>query len=372
MKLNKKGFGVAEIAIVILLIGILAAAVIAGFMGIKKNATEHVKEEATKSIEIINQTKHAYPTILSSDLTSGLTIEEGEYEVYELGGYSIKGTGYNGVDALTNKGTLFLSGNGTLDKTSKIDGGTGWSVVNYGELTLSDLVIQGGKGNKIYPIECYGDSKTYLNNVVCEGDRSVIVVDTEAKVFISGANSKVSLTAAHTTNSTGRHIFYILGEVNINDGKYTVGNKSNTYGFVAGGSLTIKKGYFSGSQTYAFYLCNEGKIEIHDGVFNIPNGKFFNLYVANGVRPTGTITITGGTFLSDSAMSVTGYHTAGNDAYKDAQIVEISGGYFQQKPTVGIAEGYRVSDTQRSVVCSDGVTRTLWVVEKIPPETTQE
>ena len=112
MKLNKKGFGVAEMAIVILLIGILAAAVIVGFLGIKKNATEHVDDEMSRSIEIIHQTKHAYPTILSGD-TKSIRIKSGEYEVYEMGGYDILagGDGITVEIALHEKHLLYMYSN---------------------------------------------------------------------------------------------------------------------------------------------------------------------------------------------------------------------------------------------------------------------
>ena len=77
MKLNKKGFGVAEIAIVVLLIGILAAAVIAGFMGIKKNANDVADEQGKIAQTMSNDLKHSFPIVLSDD-QNGLIIKPGE------------------------------------------------------------------------------------------------------------------------------------------------------------------------------------------------------------------------------------------------------------------------------------------------------
>ena len=351
MKLNKKGFGVAEIAIVILLIGILAAAVIVGFMGIKKNATEHVKEEATKSLEIIHQTKHAYPTILSKDLTTGLKVGDGEYEVYELGGYSIKGTGHGGVDALTNKGTLFITGNGTIDTTSVIDGGSGWSVQNYGDLTLSDLIVKGGKGKKIYPFTCYGGSVTTLNNIICEGDRSVFNINKNAKVFISGVNTHIYINP--NTGGTGRYLFYLSGEVTIYDGTFNMKKDKNTYAWINGGKMTIENATFkqdtpTNYHGFLFTYTSGGQLIIKGGSFDCRSSTSFITF--DGA--SGSVTISGGEFKNAPTKFATGV-----DASKKYEYISITGGTFYFDPKIGNANGwgeYVPKDTHKIVDNGNG------------------
>ena len=314
MKLNKKGFGVAEMAIVILLIGILAAAVIVGFMGIKKNATEHVKEEATKSLEIIHQTKHAYPTILSKD-QKGLKIGEGEYEVYELGGNTIWCDGYY---AVRNKGTLYLSGNGTTDDSSFISGRADnkkaysaqyTALLNEkGCLYVSDLIIYAGesKNKSGYPAVNVWDGEVYLNNVIIESLNCPIQV-LKGSVEIDGVNTLVSNSY---TPRTGGHLMYIASyygeaKVHIKGGTFRARN-INTWCYSQMGIVTITGGTFIPTTTgpNKFGLAIQGSkamkagFYVSDGgVFNI-DGGVFQLYNTEPMfaGTDGFITITGGEF----------------------------------------------------------------------------
>lgn len=366
MKLNKKGFGVAEMAIVILLIGILAAAVIVGFLGIKKNANEHVKEEATKSIEIINQTKHAYPTILSSDLENGLKIKEGEYEVYELGGYKIL-DGATGVSPIYVEagGTLYVSGNGTLDNTSKIDGTaqpTIAAVVNYGELTLSDLIISGGNknvGTLAYAFACYGKSITTLNNVKLVGGTAVTYVSGSTKLYINGVNTRIVLP--YESCKSGRNLFYIYGNntIEINDGTFSVEDQHNTYFYITGAStVTINGGQFVDRDNTTvdnyriFGLANGAKLNINGGFFNATVCDC-NKYGMFHFAGDATVIITGGEFKKEPARFASGVD-------KNTKILEITDApndgteqlIFHYAPNVGedggwgqyVADDYEIYD----------------------------
>lgn len=363
MKLNKKGFGVAEIAIVILLIGILAAAVIVGFLGIKKNATEHVKEEATKSLEMIHQTKHAYPTILSGD-TKSIRIKSGEYEVYEMGGYDILAGGDGIYPMYIEKdGTLYITGNGTLEGESTIDGtkrGDYRTLVNGGTLIASDLRIIGGDTtNKVYPLLCKAYSTTELNNVVVSGGCSTIQVNEYATLTINGVNSKTIFRAG---GKSGRNIFWIKGTVVINNGETIMGRThSNSYFWVNGGSLTINDGTYkdgdgfasNAASYYVFYLsdafADEASTQDSINVIEQPaeliiNGGIFDCRVCNCSTNNSfiyfdgdaTVTITGGEFKKEPAKFVIGAVKGENSTKK----LIITGGTFHFDPQMGNSNGW--------------------------------
>ena len=384
MKLNKKGFGVAEIAIVVLLIGILAAAVIAGFMGIKKNAHDSAESQKEKAEDIIHATKHAYPTILSTN-QEGLVIGEGEYEVYELGGYSITGKAVNGSSlnsGVINQGTLFITGNGTLDKNIAINSNlplydNGYTAIeNYGDLTISDIVVIGGgkyskSVNQCYAFACYGGSTTTINNIYFNTTNGGFYATGGATLDINGTNTVVTNTGSLRT---GAYLFIVQGttkkdelgkvvvdedgnpvilysDVVINDGKYSLDDKgNNTYMWInTYGRVTINNAIFSGTTRQGFIVYPKGYLEINGGVFKLA-AKIPYIQADAG----STVVITGGEFISDTSAFIKG---TGN--------VSITGGAFYIKPkSEWLAAGYSVSQNKQSVVCSDGVTRQLYVVTK--------
>lgn len=372
MKLNKKGFGVAEIAIVVLLIGILAAAVIAGFMGIKKNANDVADEQGKIAQTMSNDLKHTFPTILSTDLKNGLRIKEGEYEVYELGGYKLAaGTSVNGALYVEKNATLFVSGNGTLDDTSKIAGSNRVkeaAINNYGNLTLSDLIITGGtiyNKNSRYQLTCSGQSVTTLNNVKITGANGTISVGSKAKLYINGTNTTViyPYQACHS----GCNLFYISysGEVVINEGTFIVRDGNNKYFALQGGTLTINGGEFR-DEEYAvsssvidieeikingdFYEVN---VEINGGVFNCASQTaFINIkstdYDSGKAisEYKGKVTITGGEFVTKPPKFVKNNCTDSDGVVeiKDAPNDGTEQLIFHYAPSVGwgqyVAEGY--------------------------------
>lgn len=372
MKLNKKGFGVAEIAIVILLIGILAAAVIVGFMGIKKNATEHVKEEATKSLEIIHQTKHAYPTILSSDLKNGLKIKEGEYEVYELGGYKISaGSSVDGAIYVEENATLFLSGTGTLDDTCKVAGSTRVkesAIVNEGNLTLSDLIVTGGtytNKNSRYQISGYGKSETTLNNVKVVGANGTISVMDNAKVTINGTNTHITLPSGAAMS--GGSLFYIAlaGEVIVNDGWLELKDQHNQYfGLDLGGRVTINGGTIKADATCSsifnikertyYGVFYDAIVKINGGIFDCAVRDALIVFNYNGSDENfefkGNVTITGGEFIKEPPRFVWNQYSKANGVVviKDAPNDGTDQLIFHFAPNAGsdggwgqyVAEGY--------------------------------
>lgn len=402
MKLNKKGFGVAEIAIVILLIGILAAAVIAGFMGIKKNAHDAVDSQQKFAETMDHELKHTFPTILSDDLTTGLSIGEGQYEVYEMAGYNILngGKGSN-VYPINNKGTLYVKGVGTLDRNSIINGNFsakqgGRAIANYGTLVLDDLIVIGGYGERVYPVAGYTGSKTTLNNVICEGSAGIIYIEGEkTELTINGTNSQLTfIVLPYFSNNggvTGRNAVWVAqgAKLTINDGVVNIKRDSNTYAWIELGTIVINGGEFKSTSnqngfTFAYNdptKVGTGELIINNGIFNCKatKGGFLNfagtpakVTISGGLfncnkssKPfmnfgsgTAEVTILGGEFIeyTDNAKFKSGTGSGS---------VVISGGAFAVKPKAEwIAEGSSISAEKQPVVCKDGVTRNLWVVTK--------
>lgn len=382
MKLNKKGFGVAEIAIVILLIGILAAAVIAGFMGIKQNANDVAEEQKEIAQTMSNELKHSFPTILSED-QKGLEIKKGEYEVYELGGYSITGKPLNGSSlnsGVINEGTLFITGNGTLDKSIAINSNlpsynTGYTAIdNYGDLTLSDLVVIGGgkyvrSKNQCYAIGCYGaDGKITMNNVYYNTTNGGFYVADGATLILKGTNTYVTNLGSERT---GAYYFYSYGYLDaaekvkepdvwssiiIEDGTYHMARWYTAFAYlVQNAKITVKGGNFTAASgatpQYGFMVYNDAKLEIEGGLFNFPVSK--SLFVVSG---SGQIVITGGDFVSKVTVGV----SSGSPALK------ICGGAFAWDPSAYVDDesgAYTITKTS-DYVCCDGKTRTMYVVTK--------
>ncbi len=359
----------AQVAIVIVVIAILATVIIAGVTGITKNAEDNVESQQEIAETMMSDIKHAFPTILSENLTNGLSIEEGQYEVYELGGYSIKGKGAgSGIYPVYNKGTLYISGNGTLDENSAIDGNypisstvdNGYiAIKNYGKLFLNDLVIKGGGNrysNREYYIYCHENSETTLDNVRYITGAGGFSVSKGATLTIKGTNSSVKWIkpVGQDNGVTSLYLFIIRGTVDIYDGTFDMGKNGNTYAWVNGGTLTIENGTFKQSEASVRYgfLFNgtaNGKVTIKDGFFDCSASRtFFQFDVP------GTVTILGGEFVNTPSL-VGGTGT-----------IVITGGAFQWNPDAYVDDesgAYTITKTS-GYLCRDGQTRTMYVVTK--------
>ena len=383
MKLNKKGFGVAEIAIVILLIGILAAAVIAGFMGIKQNAHNAVVSQQEIAESMDHNLKHSFPTILSKN-QKGLEIGEGKYEVYELGGYKIVPNSSGAYPVQVNEGaTLYLSGNGTTDVISKVDGTSkpkNPTVVNYGNLYLSDIVVEGGdinRANREYQFWGMQYSVSELNNVVVSCGTRGILMYFDANIKIDGVNSKIEMRK--NNGVSGQNLFYLYPRsvTTVNNGTLTCKQQHNTMFYSAAGKIIINGGYFTDTLDaanvgnnqifyFASYRVDENTLltpitEINGGVFdctvcscsNCKNDitkAFFYFYDSSSV------TITGGEFIKEPSRFATGVNQTNRiliikDAPNDGteQLIFHYAPYKEDNTNVWgdyVAEGYEVYEIE--------------------------
>lgn len=392
MKLNKKGFGVAEIAIVILLIGILAAAVIVGFMGIKNKANSHAAEEVSRSKDVINQTKHAYPIVIS-DTQKGIYIGADDYEVYDLNGYTVNahtGTNYemtymgsiNNTVAIANYGgTITVNGNGgaIITKATPImhDLGTnGTTILN--DLSIDNRKhLEGKNANHKYYVTRILGGTLVLNNVKINGCGGVEAYF-GSKVYYN-ADDYGFFVNVQTNGLNGRYNFYLSDDV---------------YAEIDGGTHSIRynQGYiFAGWGT---------EVLVKDGIFkhnvsadaprNLPYACFTIKNNDNGYKNYGEskVTIEGGLFMGHKNVGYVSFEYNGSKK-ADAKFVvlEIKGGEFitnvknfsKGTGTIIITGGaFAFNPEDKNLIdtnlykavkddnykCLDGETRTMWVVTK--------
>ncbi|MBQ1196870.1 MAG: type II secretion system protein [Clostridia bacterium] len=373
MKLNKKGFGVAEIAIVVLLIGILAAAVIAGFMGIKKNANDVADEQGKIAQTMSNDLKHSFPIVLSDD-QNGLIIKPGEYEVYDLNGNNLKDFKNSGIKTSDNikvdniytivneGGDLFIKGSGGTIEFSKYairhpSGTNGTTTIENTILKINHSTVAGN-----YAMYIFGGTLN-LHNVTFKSVQRGVAALYGAKINISADKDEYELT--NNQSSTGGYVIYAAAEgteVTIDGGLYRSIPK-NMILCTEQATINVKNGTFkckqngndNGADTRGmFMITTNGVINISGGLFDYsdakkPENKFIVTFSGAG----GTLNISGGEFVTEMK-------------YKSGTgTIVITGGAFAVKPNAEwIPEGYSISAEKQPVVCRDGVTRNLWVVTK--------
>ena len=171
-----------------------------------------------------------------------------------------KGVGSNQYPVY-NKGTLYITGNGTLDGCSAIDASykinstvdNGYiAIENYGKLFLNDLVIKGGGNvynNRGYYICCYENSETTLDNVRYMTGAGGFSIYKGAKVTIKGTNTSIKWIkpVGQDNGVTSLYLFIIRGTVDIFDGTFDMGKNGNSFAWINGGNLTIENCTFKQS-----------------------------------------------------------------------------------------------------------------------------
>lgn len=394
MKLNKKGFGVAEIAIVVLLIGILAAAVMAGLMGIKKNANDVAKEQGKIAQTMSNDLKHTFPTILSKD-QKGLEIGEGEYEVYELGGYSLWSKNWSGVGqyAVKNSGTLYITGNGTTEGSNSING-KDKSTTTYtsqqggiyndnGYLEVSDMIINAGyyyKSVNTPSVHITGGDVVLKNVVINSLNHSVYI--SGGSLTVEGINTRIANEYAKNTSG---YVICMQGpsEVKIKEGLIVARNQA-AWVWACMGPLTITGGTFEPTTTKktdpnglspqitstnpmscGITITHGATVKIQGGTFTLSKTEpMFKFEYQGQPASYGTIEITGGEFkksLTNEAPStfvngfkpINEYEKVSKITIKDDPNDGDAPLIFHYAPTAGssgwgqyVAEGYEVYEIE--------------------------
>lgn len=240
-------------------------------------------QELTTAIKVTVEAVQGNADVAGSDLP---TIEFLDGITVDLAGKPLP------INAgVVNTGTLALSnGSIAIDEVG---------FENYGNATLTDLVIDGGTPGKIaygYGVISGANSVTVLNDVTVNSANGAIAAIDGAKLTINGGSVDVS-----SESTSGRYNIYAVGEgtvVRINDGEFTFAqtpgwNQKRSYIYAADGATV----YVNGG--------NFGKASTHKDYKDVP------------IKGNGTVIITGGTFGFDpSAWVADGYKvTKVDDTY---------------------------------------------------------
>ena len=249
-------------------------------------------------------------------LAENLTVEAGKEFTLDLNGKTVDVAWENEEDgkhiyALTNNGTLTVTGNGTINTRG---------IYNYGDMTLTSGTINAIDGNGGYGVLNYAGATFTMNggtiattleddNKVDKGgyDATPVRVDEGATFTMNGGviNNICDFTVAidnygttiikdgeattvHTT--LANH-----GTMTINGGEFTCNGIEGITAhalWAAAGETTINGGTFNGKDNY-----NGFNVDASEGaVVNITGGTFLAVH-SGSLYGEGTITVSGGTFF---------------------------------------------------------------------------
>lgn len=231
-----------------------------------------------------------------------VTIPEGLSITLDLAGKTINvGSTFVGRP-LINRGTLTITGNGTIDSSASLSGRG--AIDNYGVLTV--------------------ENGTYLGNVAASG--AGVMNRSEGTVIINGGTFD-SATCA----------LYNLGVATVNGGTFnTIScNKMSAYSYCvrSEGELYFNNGSVTGVQ--GALSINAGYAEVKDGSFqtlrdeHTDDCSFYAIYIAGEVGKV-EAHVYGGTFKSASKVAIlVGNDNTGGDGGINAKATAyISGGTF--------------------------------------------
>ena len=269
------------------------------------------------------------------------------------------------IYALTNNGTLTVTGNGTINTRG---------IFNYGTMTLTSGTINAIDGNGGYGVRNYAGATFTMNggkiattleddNKVDKGgyDASPVRVDEGATFTMNGGviNNICDFTVAidnygttiindgkattvHTTLANS-------GTMTINGGEFTCNGIEGITAhalWAAAGETTINGGTFDGKDNY-----NGFNVDASEGaVVNITGGTFLAVH-SGSLYGEGTIAVKGGTFFDNvSERCAAGYVVKQND----------NGTYgVEYKPSVAKIGDVEYADLQEAINAANGGTVTL-------------
>lgn len=276
-----------------------------------------------------------------------VTIPAGKTLTLDMNGKSITTEADFSGRPIINEGTLMVTGNGTIDSSSSIDG-LG-AINNKGTLTIENGTYKGAK---------YASGSAVRNT----GSSAVLTIqdgsftDATCAVFNEGTATINGGTFVGTTCSTCNSQIW----------SYTVRN------YDVNSKMTINGGTFIGTQ--GAVSASVGSLTVNDGHFKTVDcdkkhgAVFYALYAAGEVGEVKTV-INGGTFETDGPRSpvVIGNDNKNGDGGVNAQsAAEIKGGCFKAHEGVpavsravetgqlSITGGYFTSDP--SEYCPEGLT----------------
>ncbi len=312
-------------------------------MALNLNSISFAVETLQSKVDAIEGTGEI---VLDGDYTDAITIPAGKTVTIDLNGHTLDVTG---ADAISNKGTLTLKGNGSVTSTNMgaivnypgatctVNGGDylskGWyTIKNMGTMTINNLTFTNDvtNGSSMIANGFYGNSGT---------DRGC-VGSADAKLTINGGTFENKGKSCNTIKNDD------WGVLEINGGTFKSSSTLEDNGnpvIMNWHMTTINDGTFTGSKTVLSNgncsdTCDRGEMVINGGTFS-NNGANYYLFGLNGggYLNKGVITTTGGTF--DGHVQNEPKYTDDSGSY---YTFDIRGGTFNNDVKNGVAEGYSV------------------------------
>ena len=264
---------------------------------------------------------------LLQDVTASITIESGKTVTLDLNGKTL--TNEDGQHTITNKGTLTITGTGTVDNVSHARA----AIVNNGTATLNGGTYTRSNENPENNEENAGGNSFYT-----------ILSDNGAMMTI---NEGVTVTNVGHFSSMIRNGGTSASTMIINGGTFSGG--LNAIKNDGAGVLTINGGDFS--NTSQFVVMNWHKTTINGGSFKAQSSAEAVLFTAKYAENTavGELTIENGTFerSSDTQKMIRDYF---DENHKGT--AAISGGTFKDAAGNAVdVSAYLVAGKQQN---SDG------------------
>ena len=248
---------------------------------------------------------------LDQDYKENITIAEGQTITLNLNGKTLNGGTENSIPTITNKGTLIVTGNGTVRRDDTKDTANRYYVVlNSGTMTVESGYFYNDSGK---PDKWEGAS------LVCN----------------IGTASRTAVLNVHG-GTFEQQRFGVLknddySEINITGGTFKtqggrINDESYVYAVVNYGKLNISGGTFTGSVSTSSYYDTKANVDFR-GTTTITDGTFTDAITAARWKGAGetNVTIKGGTYTgkldisSDSKLGISGGHYA---ASPDEKYVE--------------------------------------------------
>ena len=304
--------GIVGVGLAVALTGVVAAPAI---VPVTAAYAEDVTTVSTAE-ELTNAVANGGSIKLGADITASITVPAGKTVTLDLGGKTL--TAAKKWAAITNSGTLVVTGNGTVDgsnlggtaalynapgATATLKGGTftgsKWYVIkNLGDMTIDGATInQKDAGSSAIDNGYYGNANNDCGlSYPSSGTVASLGISLNIKsgTFTGGMNvvknddySKLDISGGTFSNTNGPAVLN-WSEAAISGGEFSVTDKAS--GVIANGSYANE--------------ADKGHLTITGGTFTAPsNGSGAVLAKGNGGKDGGTVMLNGGSYKGDFSVT---------------------------------------------------------------------
>lgn len=286
-------------------------------------------------------------------LVETATLAEGKTATLDLNGKTLAHTDEANKYALSNLGTLTITGNGTVNSRGIYNGyGNGGEKVATAKLTIENGTFNAKGENGGAAVFNYGTANINGGSFTSIGGYSLNNQAGSVMTIAEGvtANNGVYTSDANLTinggeisgNRSGCHVIYCWNaNITINGGTFYNNNSGNSTVMAAGtttityngGTYGIKDGRVPGNgNTWTSCLLdsqNSAEVVVNDGTYNggfrvqtgtsmTINGGSFNDCYGSAYNISGTVTVKGGTYTDATAIAFAKKYVAeGYEAIED-------------------------------------------------------